>query len=195
MQAQDRAYRFGQTRRVSVYRLVAQGTVEELIYMRQLYKQALQRTAVRVSNSGQEDGEDHDGRFEGIQGEVAGELFGIENLLQYEVSFKNSDIKAEIFSGDVHMLLQKGSILLKLREKYDNDSSDEVKVASGGIDSNGKSLYSTTDLKSVPISRKKRVSAADALKDSVVSIGEGCAISILSQLVNAGESGGVGDIF
>ena len=61
MQAQDRAYRFGQLRRVSVYRLVAQGTVEEVCYMRQLYKQALQQAA-----SG--DGAGHR-YFEGIEGD------------------------------------------------------------------------------------------------------------------------------
>ena len=35
----DRAYRFGQTRDVSVYRLLGAGSLEELIYARQLYKQ------------------------------------------------------------------------------------------------------------------------------------------------------------
>jgi hypothetical protein len=35
----DRAYRFGQTRDVSVYRLLGAGSIEELIYARQLYKQ------------------------------------------------------------------------------------------------------------------------------------------------------------
>jgi SNF2 family DNA or RNA helicase len=35
----DRAYRFGQTRNVSVYRLLGAGSLEELIYARQLYKQ------------------------------------------------------------------------------------------------------------------------------------------------------------
>jgi hypothetical protein len=35
----DRAYRFGQTRDVSVFRLLGAGSVEELIYARQLYKQ------------------------------------------------------------------------------------------------------------------------------------------------------------
>ncbi|CAM9726001.1 unnamed protein product, partial [Ectocarpus fasciculatus] len=47
MQAQDRCYRYGQTKQVSVYRLIAQGTVEELVYMRQLYKQALQLSAIQ----------------------------------------------------------------------------------------------------------------------------------------------------
>jgi DNA excision repair protein ERCC-6-like 2 len=35
----DRAYRFGQTRDVHVYRLLGAGSLEELIYARQLYKQ------------------------------------------------------------------------------------------------------------------------------------------------------------
>lgn len=39
LQAMDRAYRFGQTRDVEVYRLLGAGSLEELIYARQLYKQ------------------------------------------------------------------------------------------------------------------------------------------------------------
>lgn len=39
LQAIDRAYRFGQTRDVSVFRLLAAGSIEELIYARQVYKQ------------------------------------------------------------------------------------------------------------------------------------------------------------
>jgi hypothetical protein len=35
----DRAFRFGQTRDVSVFRLLGAGSVEELIYARQIYKQ------------------------------------------------------------------------------------------------------------------------------------------------------------
>jgi hypothetical protein len=34
-----RAFRFGQNRDVSVYRLLGAGSVEELIYARQIYKQ------------------------------------------------------------------------------------------------------------------------------------------------------------
>jgi DNA excision repair protein ERCC-6-like 2 len=39
LQAMDRAYRFGQTRDVHVYRLLGAGSLEELIYARQVYKQ------------------------------------------------------------------------------------------------------------------------------------------------------------
>jgi hypothetical protein len=52
MQSQDRAYRIGQTENVSVFRLVAKGTVEEVIYMRQLYKQELQKQVLRGEDSG-----------------------------------------------------------------------------------------------------------------------------------------------
>ena len=34
----DRAHRIGQTRDVNVVRLISRGTVEEMIYLRQIYK-------------------------------------------------------------------------------------------------------------------------------------------------------------
>jgi len=40
-QARERAYRFGQTRAVTVYRLITAGTIEEKIYHRQIFKTAL----------------------------------------------------------------------------------------------------------------------------------------------------------
>eukprot|EP00891_Asterochloris_glomerata_P009978 jgi/Astpho2/9978/e_gw1.00153.8.1_t len=46
MQAQDRAFRIGQRRDVHVFRLVAAGTIEEIVYQRQLYKQQQANVAV-----------------------------------------------------------------------------------------------------------------------------------------------------
>lgn len=46
LQAQDRAFRLGQDRHVSVYRLIALGTLEENIYQRQIYKQQQVRERV-----------------------------------------------------------------------------------------------------------------------------------------------------
>ena len=40
-QARERAWRFGQTKEVTVYRLITAGTVEEKIYQRQIFKTAL----------------------------------------------------------------------------------------------------------------------------------------------------------
>jgi hypothetical protein len=40
-QARERAWRFGQEREVTIYRLIAAGTVEEKIYQRQIFKTAL----------------------------------------------------------------------------------------------------------------------------------------------------------
>ncbi|GLB44628.1 putative SNF2 family N-terminal domain containing protein [Lyophyllum shimeji] len=76
LQAMDRAFRFGQTRDVSVYRLLGAGSVEELIYARQIYKQ--QQMAIGYDASVQTR------YFEGVQGDTAkkGELFGIENIFK-----------------------------------------------------------------------------------------------------------------
>jgi hypothetical protein len=45
----DRAFRIGQTRDVEVYRLLAAGCIEELIYKRQLYKQQMMMIGYEAS--------------------------------------------------------------------------------------------------------------------------------------------------
>ncbi|XP_034090882.1 DNA excision repair protein ERCC-6-like 2 isoform X2 [Gymnodraco acuticeps] len=78
LQAIDRAYRIGQCRDVTVLRLISLGTVEEVIYLRQIYKQQLQSSVV-----GKESARRY---FEAVQGHGVhkGELFGIKNLFRLQ---------------------------------------------------------------------------------------------------------------
>jgi DNA excision repair protein ERCC-6-like 2 len=46
LQAQDRSFRYGQRRHVTVFRLLGAGSLEELVYSRQIYKQQLSNIAV-----------------------------------------------------------------------------------------------------------------------------------------------------
>ncbi|KAI9177305.1 hypothetical protein LWI28_013477 [Acer negundo] len=46
LQAQDRSFRFGQKRHVIVFRFLSAGSLEELVYTRQVYKQQLSNIAV-----------------------------------------------------------------------------------------------------------------------------------------------------
>ena len=74
LQAQDRAYRIGQNRDVDVYRFLTNGTLEEIVYQRQVYKQQQSNVAV--------DGLEERRYFEGVQGDAnnKGELFGFSNM-------------------------------------------------------------------------------------------------------------------
>ena len=50
LQAMDRAYRFGQSRDVHVYRLLGAGSIEEIIYARQVYKQQQMKIGYEASH-------------------------------------------------------------------------------------------------------------------------------------------------
>lgn len=67
LQAQDRSFRFGQKRHVVVFRLLAAGSLEELVYTRQVYKQQLSNIAVS--------GNMEKRYFEGVQVESHFSLF------------------------------------------------------------------------------------------------------------------------
>jgi SNF2 family DNA or RNA helicase len=74
LQAQDRAYRIGQTRDVEVFRLVSVGTVEEIVYARQIYKQQQANIGYNASVERR--------YFKGVQDQKdqKGEIFGLTNL-------------------------------------------------------------------------------------------------------------------
>ncbi|XP_036760280.2 DNA excision repair protein ERCC-6-like 2 isoform X6 [Manis pentadactyla] len=76
LQAIDRAYRIGQCRDVKVLRLISLGTVEEIMYLRQVYKQQLHCVVVGSENAKR--------YFEAVQGskQHRGELFGVCNLFR-----------------------------------------------------------------------------------------------------------------
>lgn len=77
LQAQDRAYRIGQLRDVEVFRLVSAGTVEEIVYARQIYKQQQANIGYNASTERR--------YFKGVQHakQQKGEIFGLDNLLSF----------------------------------------------------------------------------------------------------------------
>ncbi|OAP56223.1 hypothetical protein AYL99_09402 [Fonsecaea erecta] len=78
LQAQDRAYRIGQTRDVEVFRLVSQGTLEEIVYARQIYKQQQANIGYNATSERR--------YFQGVQDskDQKGEIFGMKNLFAYQ---------------------------------------------------------------------------------------------------------------
>ena len=78
LQAQDRAYRIGQTRDVEVFRLVSQGTLEEIVYARQIYKQQQANIGYNATTERR--------YFQGVRGrqDQKGEIFGLSNLFAYQ---------------------------------------------------------------------------------------------------------------
>ena len=77
-QAQDRAYRIGQTRDVEVFRLISAGTIEEIVYARQVYKQQQANIGYTASEERR--------YFTGIQDnpDQKGEIFGLANMFSYQ---------------------------------------------------------------------------------------------------------------
>ena len=78
LQAQDRAYRIGQVRDVEVFRLVSAGTIEEIVYARQIYKQQQANIGYTASSERR--------YFKGVQDrkENKGEIFGLANLFAFQ---------------------------------------------------------------------------------------------------------------
>ncbi|CAL5872632.1 uncharacterized protein PFLUO_LOCUS6898 [Penicillium psychrofluorescens] len=77
LQAQDRAYRIGQSRDVEVFRLISAGTIEEIVYARQIYKQQQANIGYNASSERR--------YFKGVQEkkDQKGEIFGLDNMFGY----------------------------------------------------------------------------------------------------------------
>ena len=150
MQAQDRAYRYGQKKPVKVYRLISEGTVEEIIYMRQLYKQSLQES-ILTKKANHSTSMSSLRKFTGIEGDSScrGELFGTENILQF----------------------QDGSILASLRDQYAAEDvrsmGDATKSCHEGVDRESYEKSGRTDVEVGTVNYKPKLPSPIMRKHSL----------------------------
>ncbi|GKY93153.1 hypothetical protein MPSEU_000283300 [Mayamaea pseudoterrestris] len=107
-QAQDRAFRIGQKQDVTVFRMVTKGTIEELRYLRQVYKIQLKDETIADNENPDQAGKKKR-LFRGVAGDKdrKGELFGVANLLKFKDGFfhnygKASKESVRSFGEDVH---------------------------------------------------------------------------------------------
>ncbi|NXF77166.1 ER6L2 protein, partial [Sclerurus mexicanus] len=119
LQAIDRAYRIGQYRAVKVFRLISLGTVEEMMYLRQVYKQQLHCAVVGSENAKR--------YFEAVQGskEHQGELFGIHNL--FKLRIHGSCLTKDILEREGRVEAGVMTATTWLKEENATSSSEKVR--------------------------------------------------------------------
>ncbi|KAJ5903124.1 DNA excision repair protein ERCC-6-like 2 [Penicillium tannophilum] len=121
LQAQDRAYRIGQVRDVEVFRLVSAGTIEEIVYARQIYKQQQAEIGYNASSERR--------YFKGVQDQKdqKGEIFGMQNLFSYQ--FDNVVLRDIVNKTDVAES-RAGVQVMDFHFEEDEDATSERPVKS-----------------------------------------------------------------
>lgn len=127
LQAQDRAFRIGQRRHVKVFRLLSAGTIEEVVYQRQIYKQQLVNISVEAS---------HERRyFSGVEGDQAkkGELWGVENLFTWRPTAQGNTDTGRMLEREKDKGMPPGvEVKQDLRAEVTGGVGAKEKVAGGG---------------------------------------------------------------
>lgn len=137
LQAQDRAYRIGQHRDVEVFRLVSAGTIEEIVYARQIYKQQQANIGYNASVERR--------YFKGVQEkkDQKGEIFGLANMFEYQ----NDNIVLRDIVNKTNVAESKAGVSVidvDLEDDKENDA-DEEGDADADADELDKSFKSTSD--------------------------------------------------
>jgi len=145
LQAQDRSFRIGQTRVVEVYRLLGAGTIEEQVYMRQVWKQQLASTAI-----------------DGTRGarRIDDSSFGLNSLLELRESSLLTELMAEACTAKAEHVLEAGvpvyndmrnganmkvSDLWRPDSDREGDDGDEQGVKEDKVESDGENREPKVD--------------------------------------------------
>jgi hypothetical protein len=120
----DRAYRIGQTKDVQVIRLVARGTIDELKYLRQLYKVQLKQETLEDVDAPDRKAAPH--LFRGVQGDKdrKGELFGCENLFKFKDGSFLEDVWKQT-GGNQSSSQKSGGLIIQKTENVLQDLNEE----------------------------------------------------------------------
>lgn len=170
LQAQDRAYRIGQTRNVEVFRLVSKGTVEEIVYARQIYKQQQANIGYNASVERR--------YFKGVQDqkEMKGEIFGLANLfapVSENVVLREIVNKTNIAETRAGVEIA-GLDLEKASQNEDVDNGDEFSntLLSAADDGKADAVMSqlAASIIDEPDARRQKAAATARKKDPVSAI-------------------------
>ncbi|KAI9672364.1 MAG: hypothetical protein M1817_003386 [Caeruleum heppii] len=162
LQAQDRAYRIGQVRDVEVFRLVSAGTIEEIVYARQIYKQQQANIGYNASTERR--------YFRGVQQKQnqKGEIFGLPNLL----SFHGDDVVLRDIVNKTNVAEARAGVAVVGLDV------DEQEAADDGLDADdeGKSMSQLAALVgedvALPVKKKARpTTRSDAVQAILASAG------------------------
>ncbi|KAJ5888381.1 DNA excision repair protein ERCC-6-like 2 [Penicillium taxi] len=123
LQAQDRAYRIGQLRDVEVFRLISAGTIEEIVYARQIYKQQQAEIGYNASSERR--------YFKGVQDQKdqKGEIFGMKNLFSYQndnIVLRDIVNKTNVAESRVGVQVMDVAFEFDAEEDYTLKSEDEA---------------------------------------------------------------------
>lgn len=169
LQAQDRAYRIGQTRDVEVFRLISISTVEEIVYARQVYKQQQANIGYTASSERR--------YFKGVQQDQGrkGEIFGLGNIFTYHGA---SALLREIVNKTNIAEAKAGVTLTGIdmdQAAKDEETADLVKDEDTGIEDGGMSQFAkivtAEDKEKLLKGRKSTAPKMDAVQAILTSAG------------------------
>lgn len=162
LQAQDRAYRIGQTRDVEVFRLVSVGTVEEIVYARQIYKQQQANIGYNASLERR--------YFRGVQDqkEMKGEIFGLANLFApLTENLRLRDIVNKTNIAETRAGVEIAGLDLEAEEE---EEAEEVNPLFDDSKADAAMSQLAADIIDEPAARRKAAGKAAKKKDAVQAI-------------------------
>jgi hypothetical protein len=167
LQAQDRAYRIGQTRDVDVFRLIGAGTIEEIVYARQIYKQQQANIGYTASSERR--------YFKGVQNdeERKGEIFGLQNLFTYhgdQMVLRDIVNKTNIAEAKVGISLVDVDMDKVAKEEEFSAAKKEEADDDGGVRQLA-DFAMTEDQKKLLNSKKHEKPKSDAIQAILQSVG------------------------
>ncbi|OAQ98718.1 hypothetical protein LLEC1_03304 [Akanthomyces lecanii] len=168
LQAQDRAYRIGQTRDVEVFRLISLGTVEEIVYARQVYKQQQANIGYTASSERR--------YFRGVQQDAdrKGEIFGLSNIFTFhsdsgllrdivnKTNIAEAKVGVTLAEVDVGQEAKEGDDLVSVKAEHGDDDNGVGQLAA---------LLTAEDQKPKPGGRNGTPRKSDAIQAILASAG------------------------
>lgn len=177
LQAQDRAYRIGQVRDVEVFRLVSAGTIEEIVYARQIYKQQQANIGYTASTERR--------YFKGIQEnkDQKGEIFGLANLF----SFQTEKMVLRDIVNKTNVAESKAGVTIigvDLDHPADKEGDDDPFLGSGAADDDNENS-AMSQLAALVVDEAEEVAGTKS-KRRKISAGKKKSDPVQAILANAG---------